>query len=71
MMDAEYATVGSEARYPTAHLAEISLALFNGLGIDRLVDPRAVTESTIDTVLTFLYESMAVDTTAVEEQASD
>jgi AcrR family transcriptional regulator len=70
MMDAEYATVGSESRYPTAHLAEISLALFNGLGIDRLVDPRSVTEATIDTVVSFLYESMGVDTTEVEEPAS-
>jgi AcrR family transcriptional regulator len=61
LVASEYGNVGSTARYPTAHLAEISLALFNGLGIDRLVDPESVTDETIDTVLSFLYDSMGVD----------
>lgn len=61
MVETEYANVGSTSKYPTAHLAEISLALFSGLGIDRLVDPDSVTEETLDTVLTYLYDSMGVD----------
>ena len=61
MVDNEYATVGTTPRYPTAHLAEISLALFNGLGIDRLVDPGSVTTGTLDTVLQYLYDSLGVD----------
>lgn len=61
MMESEYANVGTASNYPTAHLAEISLALFSGLGIDRLVDPTSVTEATIDTVLMYLYNSMGVN----------
>jgi AcrR family transcriptional regulator len=61
MVDNEYAAVGTKPKYPTAHLAEISLALFNGLGIDRLVDPGSVTDETLDTVLQYLYDSLGVD----------
>ena len=61
MIDAEYGNVGNRPKYPTAHIAEISLALFNGLGIDRMVDPASVTDETLDTVLTYLYESLGVD----------
>ena len=42
----------------TEHLAEISLALFGGLGVDRLVDPTAVTETTLDTALSLLYDAL-------------
>jgi AcrR family transcriptional regulator len=61
MMETEYALVGTRARYPTEHLAEISLALISGLGVDQIVDPSSVTDATIDTVLSFLYSSMGVD----------
>ena len=61
MVEVEYTSVGTTAKYPTAHLAEISLALFNGLGMDRMIDPDAVTDEFLDTVLTFLYDSMGVD----------
>jgi AcrR family transcriptional regulator len=61
MVDHEYAAVGTQPKYPTAHLAEISLALFNGLGIDRLVDAGSVTNETLDTVLQYLYDSLGVD----------
>ena len=67
MVENEYAAVGTSPKYPTAHLAEISLALFNGLGMDRLVDPGAVTEETLDTVLTYLYDSMGVDDTLPDD----
>ena len=61
MIEHEYAAAGNTSNYPTEHLAEISLALFNGLGIDRLIDPTSVTTDTIDTVMTYLYDSMGVD----------
>jgi AcrR family transcriptional regulator len=61
MIENEYAAVGTKSNYPTEHLAEISLALFSGLGIDRLIDPTSVTTETIDTVMTYLYDSMGVD----------
>jgi AcrR family transcriptional regulator len=60
LIEHEYAVVGVRPHYPTRDLAEISLALFNGLGIDRLVNPSAVTDETLDTILTFLYDAMGV-----------
>jgi AcrR family transcriptional regulator len=71
MVEREYSLVGTTPRYPTAHLAEISLALFSGLGIDRLVDPASVTEETLDTVLTYLYDSMGVDDLPAGDASSD
>jgi AcrR family transcriptional regulator len=61
MVEAEYASADSKPRYPTAHLAVISLALFNGLAIDRLADPSAVGDELLDTVLTYMYDSLGVD----------
>jgi AcrR family transcriptional regulator len=61
LIEHEFATVGVSPSYPTRDLAEISLALFNGLGIDRLVNPSVVTDQTLDTTLSFLYGAMGVD----------
>ena len=61
LIEHEYEAVGVTPNYPTADLAEIGLALFNGLGIDRLVDPSAVTDHLLDTTLSFLFDSMGVD----------
>jgi AcrR family transcriptional regulator len=61
LIEHEYEAVGVTPNYPTADLAEIGLALFNGLGIDRLVDPSAVTDHLLDTTLSFLFNSMGVD----------
>jgi AcrR family transcriptional regulator len=58
LIEDEYASLGMRPPYPTRELAEISLALFSGLAIDRLVDPHAVTEQTLDTTLSFLYASL-------------
>ena len=58
LIDEEYATLGAPPAYDTEHLAEISLALFGGLGVDRLVDPTAVTETTLDTALSLLYDAL-------------
>ena len=61
LIEHEYATVGGSPDYPTHDLAEISLALFNGLGMNRLVNPSAMTDELLDTTLTFLYAAMGVD----------
>jgi AcrR family transcriptional regulator len=61
MVETEYAAVGAVPKYPAAHLAEISLALFEGLGHHRMVDATSVTDETLDTVLKFLYDSMGVN----------
>jgi AcrR family transcriptional regulator len=61
LLEQEYAAVSGKPKYPIAELAEISLALFNGLGLDRLVDPSAMTDATIDTALRLLYDAMGVD----------
>ena len=58
LIDEEYATIGVHPKYPTRELTEISLALFGGLGLDRLVDPLAVTQETLDTTLSLLYETL-------------
>jgi AcrR family transcriptional regulator len=61
LIEREYEAVGATPRYPTRHLAEISLAIFSGLALRRLVDPDSVDDELIDTVLAFLYDSMGVD----------
>ena len=61
LIEHEYEAVGVSPKYPTADLAEIGMALFNGLGIDRLVDPTAVTDRMLDTTLSFLFDAMGVD----------
>jgi AcrR family transcriptional regulator len=60
MIEREYATVGATSNYPLRDLAIISLALFNGLGLARLIDPDAIDEQALDTTLQFLYDSMGV-----------
>jgi AcrR family transcriptional regulator len=60
MIEREYATVGATSDYPLRDLAIISLALFNGLGLARLIDPDAIDEQALDTTLQFLYDSMGV-----------
>ena len=62
LMEREYSNVGAAAEHSTRELAEISLALFNGLGMARLIDPEAVTNDTLDVALELLYESMGVNT---------
>ena len=61
LIEHEYEVLGVAPKYPTADLAEIGMALFNGLGLDRLVDPTAVTDQMLDTTLSFLFDAMGVD----------
>jgi hypothetical protein len=61
LIEHEYEVRGVTPNYPAADLAEIGMALFNGLGIDRLVDPTAVTDQMLDTTLSFLFDAMGVE----------
>ena len=56
LIDAEYAALDLAPKYASADIAAMSLALFGGFGLDRLVDPRAVSSETLDTTLTLLFE---------------
>jgi AcrR family transcriptional regulator len=58
LIDEEYATIGVSPKYSTLDIAQISLAVFSGLGLDRLVDPLAVTEQTLDTTLSLLFDAL-------------
>jgi len=60
LIEHEYEVRGVTPNYPAADLAEIGMALFNGLGIDRLVDPTAVSDQMLDTTLSFLFDAMGV-----------
>src|SRR5262249_34109628 len=60
LIDHEYEAAGVVPKYPTDDLAEIGLALFDGLGLARLVDPAAAGERTMDTTLAFLFDAMGV-----------
>ena len=61
LIEREYRASPGEPKYPTAHLASMSIALFNGLGLERVVDPEAIDDEMLDTTLAFLYDSMSVD----------
>jgi AcrR family transcriptional regulator len=61
LIEHEYEVVGVAPKYSAADLAEIGMALFNGLSLDRLVDPSAVSDQMLDTTLSFLFDAMGVD----------
>jgi AcrR family transcriptional regulator len=58
LIDEEYASIGMTPKYATEDVAEFSLALFGGFGLDRLVDPSSVTDRTLDTTLELLYDAL-------------
>jgi AcrR family transcriptional regulator len=58
LIDEEYAAIGMEPKYSTDDVAEISLALFGRLGLDRLIEPAVVTDRTLDTTLRLLYDAL-------------
>ena len=58
LIETAHRDAGVVPKFDVDHLAEISLALFDGLAHHRLIDPTSVDEATIDTVLSFLYEVM-------------
>ena len=61
MIEHEWARRGLVPEISPHAEATISLALFNGLGMERLVDPDAVDEEMIETTLRFMYKAIGVD----------
>jgi hypothetical protein len=47
-------------------MAEISLAVFEGLSIHRLLDPDSVTDETLDTTLSAFFDLMGVPADSTE-----
>ena len=58
LIEAEYAALGASPKYAPADIAAMSLALFGGFGLDRLVDPRSVSTDTLDATLTILFDAL-------------
>jgi AcrR family transcriptional regulator len=56
----EYERRGATPSWPIPLLAQVSLALFDGLDLERLIDPDAVSEATETAVLEFLYATVGV-----------
>src|ERR1700730_4115014 len=60
LIEDEHAAHGISPVYPTRELAEISMALFAGLSSHRVIDPESVSDQTLETALSMLYEAMGV-----------
>ena len=60
MLERAYGSVGAYPDFPIPALATISMALFEGLGIGRLVDPSVFTQDVLTDALTFLYKAFDV-----------
>jgi AcrR family transcriptional regulator len=58
LVEAEYAALGTAPKYAPADIAAMSLALFGGFGLDRLVDPLAVSTDTLDATLGILFDAL-------------
>lgn len=61
LIEREHAIHGTSPPHPPRELAEISMALFMGFEVDRLVDPAWVTDRTVDTALAILSALMGVE----------
>jgi AcrR family transcriptional regulator len=60
MIEGEYRRRGAKPDYPVPLLALISTALFDGLDIERLIDPATASEDTQDAILAFLFATIGV-----------
>jgi AcrR family transcriptional regulator len=61
MLEAVYADIGAAPNHPMPVLARVSMALFEGLALGRLVDPESYTQETFTDALLFLYNTIGVD----------
>jgi len=61
MLEAAYSSVGAQPDFPIPLLATLSMALFEGLGLGRLVDPPAFDQQTLTDALQFLFATMSAD----------
>jgi AcrR family transcriptional regulator len=71
LIENEYAAIGEEPTFSTREMAAVSVAVFNGLGLERLIDPDAVTETTFDTMLGVLFDAIGTEDTTSGARVSE
>jgi AcrR family transcriptional regulator len=60
----EHDAAGAPPHYPPADLALISVSMFDGLGVYRLIDPSFTSDQTLTAVLQFMSDAIGVDESA-------
>ena len=68
MLEEVYGSVGGSPEWPVPMLARISMSLFDGLAVGRLVDPDAYSQETMTQALQFLYDTIGVDAPPEQEK---
>jgi len=66
MLDEVYSSIGAKPEWPVPMLARISMSLFEGLSLGRLVDPESYSQETMNQMLRFLYDTIGVDVPSEE-----
>jgi AcrR family transcriptional regulator len=61
MLESAYASVGARPEFPVPMLATMSMALFEGLGLGRLVEPAIFTTGVVTDALEFLDATLGVE----------
>jgi AcrR family transcriptional regulator len=60
LFDHEYPAVDKAPKYPTQDIALIALALFDGLGANRLIEPSSVTRDVLHTAQELLSDALGL-----------
>jgi AcrR family transcriptional regulator len=66
LLTEEYDAADKPPGYPPADLAMISVALFDGLGVYRLIDPSLTSDQTLTAALQFLSDAIDLDVASHE-----
>jgi AcrR family transcriptional regulator len=66
LLTEEYDAADTPPGYPPADLAIISVALFDGLGVYRLIDPSLTSDQTLTAALQFLSDAIDIDVASHE-----
>ena len=61
LLTEEYDSADTPPHYPPADLAMISVSLFDGLGVYRLIDPSFTSDQTLTAALQFLSDAIDID----------
>ena len=61
MLEQAYARAGGVPDFPAPLIAVLSIALFDGLSLGRLVDPPVFTQELLTEALQFLFDTVGVD----------
>jgi len=66
LLTEEYDAADTPPGYPAADLAIISVSLFDGLGVYRLIDPSFTSDQTLTAALQFLSDAIDIDVASDE-----